>query len=68
MQDYGNSGGTTGGGCEVDKEGGVVEGPGEEKDLCRGTFTFCGSDDGGYGFEIVLEIRHELFVLGGKEV
>lgn len=37
----------------MDKEGGVVEGPGEEKDLCGGTFTFCGSDDGGYGFEIV---------------
>lgn len=52
----------------MNKEGGVVEGPGEEKDLCGGTFTFCGSDDGGYGFEIVLEIRHELFVLREKEV
>lgn len=39
-----------------------MEGPGEKKDLCGGTFAFCGSDDGGYSFEIVLEIRHELFV------
>lgn len=54
MEGYGNSGGATGSGGEVDEEGGVVEGPREEKDLGGGSFTFSGSNNGGYGFEVVL--------------
>lgn len=31
-----------------------MEGPGEEKNLCGGSLLFCGADNGGYGFEVVL--------------
>jgi len=31
-----------------------VQGPGEEEDLCGGALLFGGTDDGGYGFEVIL--------------
>jgi hypothetical protein len=34
-----------------------VEGPWEEEDLCGRAFGFCGADDGGDGFEVVLEVH-----------
>lgn len=38
----------------MDKERGVVQGPGEEEDLCWGAFLLGGADDGCDRFEVIL--------------
>lgn len=54
MQNDGHRCGAAGGVREVDEQGRVVEGPGEEEDLGGGAFAFGGADYCGYGFEVVL--------------
>ena len=56
MQGYWDGGGRAGGGGEVNKEGGVVQGPGEEENLSRGAFGFSGFYNGRDGFEVILDL------------